>query len=92
MRVIPVVADADPHVMMQRVWHNHCDTKPQDPVGQAEGIDIPIAQEENAGYDAPHQGDRRENRVGQVSEREKPAAATTGNTLPGSNRNKRSRK
>jgi hypothetical protein len=69
--MIAVITDSDPHMMIERVWNNHCDTKPQDPVRQAEGVDIPIAQEQDAGGDAPHQGDRCENWVRKMSEREK---------------------
>ena len=62
--MVSVVADPHPHMVLQRFWHNHCDTKPQDSVGDPQGIDIPVAQKQHAGGDAPHQRDRRQHRIG----------------------------
>jgi hypothetical protein len=83
LRMITVVADTHPHVMLQGIWHDHCDTKSQYPVGDTQRIDIPVAQENQAGCDSPHQRDWRQHRIGQVSEGEKAGGSHDWSHLAG---------
>ena len=46
--MIPEVAEADPHVMVQGVWHCNRHTQTKDAVGHTESIDVPVAQKQNA--------------------------------------------
>jgi hypothetical protein len=69
-RMVSEVAEADSHVVVQRVRHCHCHAESHDAVGDAESIDVPIAQKEHACDGSPHQGDGRQNWIGQVRQRE----------------------
>ena len=86
MRMVAVVADSHAHMMLDRIRHNHCDTKPQDSVGETQGIDVTVAQEQHAGSDAPYQVTGVSTGLGRWARENRPAAATTAATLPGSNR------
>jgi len=48
VRMVPEVAETDPHVMMQRVWHCHGHAEAHDAMGQSEGIDVAVAQKQDA--------------------------------------------
>jgi hypothetical protein len=65
-RMVSEIAEADPHMMMQRVWHSHRNTKPHNAVGHAQRIDIPVAQKKHTCDYPPDQRDRCQNRIGQV--------------------------
>ena len=64
--MVSEIAETDPHVVMQRVWHSHRNTKPHNAVGYAQSIDIPVAQKKHACDCPPNQRDRCQNRIGQV--------------------------
>jgi len=68
--MIAVVADPHTHVVLDRFWHDHCDTKPKNPVGYAQRIDITVSQKQDAGCDPPKERDGRQHRIGQVGEGE----------------------
>ena len=65
-RVVPEIAEADPHVMMQRVWHRNRHAETHDSMGKPKGVDVPVAQEQNAGVGSPDESDRSQDRIGQV--------------------------
>ena len=91
--MVAEVAEADAHVVMERVWHGHCHAESHDAVGDSEGVDVPVAQKQNAGDGSPDEGDGREDWIGQVSQREDDGRDDDGQRpCPGSRRSRRSRK
>jgi len=69
-RMIREVAETDAHMMMQRVWHGNRDAYAHNSVGQAERVDVPVAQKQHAGYGSPDESEGRENWIGQMGQRE----------------------
>ena len=68
--MVPEIAEADPHVMMQCVWHGNRHAEAHDSMGQSKGVDVPVAQKQNAGDGSPDKRDRGEDGIGQVGQRE----------------------
>ena len=69
MPVVLQVAEADSHVTVKRVRHSYRDRETHDAVCETQGIDVAIAQKEEAGDYTPHECDGSKDGVGQVSHR-----------------------
>ena len=82
-RMIVEIAEADPHVTMQRARNSYRNAKSHDAVGYAEGVDVAVAKEQDAGDDSPNEGDGGEDRIRQMSEREDGGGSEDGGHLPG---------
>lgn len=67
--VVAQIAEAYAHVAMQVVGDGDGYTETHDSVCEAEGVDVAVAQKEEARDSSPDEGDRRQDRVGQVGER-----------------------
>lgn len=69
--VVGQVAEADAHVMVYRSGDGDGDGNTHDGVRHGQWIEVAVLNEEQAGGETPDQGDRREQWIGQMSEREK---------------------
>jgi hypothetical protein len=69
-RMVAKIAEADPHVMIHRVWHSHGNTESHNSVSHAKGVDVAVAQEQNAGNSSPNKGDRSKDWIRQMRKRE----------------------
>ena len=81
-RMIAQIAEADPHVAMERVWHGHRHAEAHDAMSQPEGVDVSVAQKQDAGDSSPDESDWSQDGVGQVGEREDAGRGEDGRGFP----------
>ncbi len=81
-RMVPEIAEADPHVMVQRIWHRNRHAEAHDSMRQPKGVDVPVAQKQNAGDGSPDEGDGSQDRIGQVGQREDAGRGDDRRNLP----------
>ena len=60
------IAQPDAHVMVHRGWNRDGERDAQDGVRQGQGVEIAVAEKEQAGGESPKQCDGRENGAGHM--------------------------
>ena len=70
LRTVVEIAEADAHVVQQGRGNGDGDADAEDGVGDGQRIDVARADEDEAGGESPDQRQRREDRIGQMGERE----------------------
>src|SRR5579859_1322959 len=79
MRVsVAKIAETYAHVMQYGAGDGDGKRDAEDGMRQAQGIEVAIAKKDEAGGDAPDQGDRREDGIGQMREREEGGSCERG--------------
>ena len=70
MVTVAEVAEAYSHVVVNRVGYGDGDAESHDAVCEAKGVEISVAEEEDAGEDAPDESDRSEDGIGEMCDGE----------------------